>query len=295
MNNPFKNNHESMDQSVWADWLSDNSSAQPKKVNKQAARSAPRPYFPNTFPGQPQSTRPSPGETNKGPKPLIVGHQAVQDQRMHDFLSKQPPARAVQPKTATQTPLNRKEIALSIQLPHISLKNSMHWRPSKLFIRRGAIGLGLVLIVGVMFLTPKIINSSDSSSTGSSAGGGLESIPKSFAELKPEEARNVSNERYDASKGFYTFNDRYKSANITVSEQPLPDTVRDSPEKGKELAKSVGALEDFDTTNGTMYLTLSDAKTSQRAVVLHRQLLIFIQSTEPLDAVSWVDYVQSLE
>ncbi len=293
MNNPFKNNHESMDQSVWADWLSDNSPAQPKKVNKHAARPASRPYFPNTFPSQPQSTRPNPGETNKGPKPLIVGHQAVQDQRMHDFLSKQPLA-AKQPEKATQKPSNRKEIAVSISLPDLSPSRLKKWRLSSRLIKRMAIVAGLGLIVGLMVLTPKIINSNDKIATESSAGG-TKSIPKSFAELTPEETANVTNERYDSSRGFYTFNDRYRGGNVTVTEQQLPDDVRDNAEKGKQLAQSVGATDDYETTQGMLYLTLSDTKTAQRAVLLHRQLLVFIQSTEPMTPTTWVDYVQSLQ
>jgi len=212
---------------------------------------------------------------------------------MHDFLSKQPLA-AKQPEKATQKPSNRKEIAVSISLPDLSPSRLKKWRLSSRLIKRMAIVAGLGLIVGLMVLTPKIINSNDKIATESSAGG-TKSIPKSFAELTPEETANVTNERYDSSRGFYTFNDRYRGGNVTVTEQQLPDDVRDNAEKGKQLAQSVGATDDYETTQGMLYLTLSDTKTAQRAVLLHRQLLVFIQSTEPMTPTTWVDYVQSLQ
>lgn len=288
MKNPFEKKQETMDQSVWADWLTDDTSNQ-KKAKISAQKPAPRPNFPNFT----EAFKPIHPTTvaSSGLKPLATDPHKFQDQQAQAFLKKRPPL----PKaTAKQPPTGRKEIAISIHLPAVSFANIRQWRPSRRALTRSAIACGLVLIVGLMVLTPKIINSNDKTASESSAGG-TKNIPKSFAELKPESSQNVTNERYDESRGFYTFNDKHKGGNVTVTEQPLPDNVRDNTEKGKQLAQSVGATDDYETTHGMLYLTLSDTKKAQRAVLIHRQLLIFIQSTEPLDPTSWVDYVQSLQ
>jgi len=299
MNNPFSKNHESTDRSAWADWLADDTSAQKKAPEPldfsrgRSKHSSPKLSFPPK-----QSTEPRSAQ-------VALDAAKFQEQRTQNFMSKQGqgilPNRQVtqlpskpQPKPKSKPQGERKEIAVSINLPAVSLTALTQYRPSPTLVKRVFIGAALALVIGLMVFTPRIINSEDKVATQSAAGG-TQNIPKAFAELKPEDSQNVTNERYDANRGYYAFNDRYKGGNVTVTEQQLPDNVRDNAEKGKELAQSVGATDDYETTQGMLYLTLSDTKTAQRAVLLHRQLLIFIQSTEPMAPTAWVDYVQSLQ
>lgn len=288
MKRPFDKNPDEPDLSIWADWLSEDISSQ--RIPETQTQ---RPHFPSSAP-KPSKTSQSKPRSSQGPRPLVIDPYKFQEQRMQAFMNKQQAPQQQQQQQSSHANSHGKKIAVSFTMPTISFAQIKRWKLSHRYIKQSAIVAGLVVVVGLVALTPKILNSNDTLETNSSDGG-AKSIPKSFAELSPEDTTNVTNERYDASRGFYVFNDKYKSGNITVTEQPLPDNVRNNPEKGKQLAQSVGATDEFETTHGMIYLTLSDTKTAQRAVLIHRQLLVFIQSTEPLDPTSWVDYVQTLQ
>jgi hypothetical protein len=119
---------------------------------------------------------------------------------------------------------------------------------------------------------------------------GTSSTP-AYAPLKSEAASegksvNGAAPTYDPKKELYTFYDTYKGARLTVSQQPMPDKLK---------AESVGAKDSFTTAYGDVYISTDPEAGSQRLVLAHRQLLLFIQSTVPLDKPTWVAYIQSLQ
>ena len=120
----------------------------------------------------------------------------------------------------------------------------------------------------------------------------------SYAPLTPETVTNgqVSGAQYDNKKQLYKYNDEYKGVSLTISQQPIPDQLRDNPAKIADIAKtSISATEKILTTNGDAYIVTDEKTNTQRLVLVHRQLLVFIQSYDRLDNVDWLVYIQNLQ
>lgn len=154
---------------------------------------------------------------------------------------------------------------------------------------------GLAVLVGVVvFATPQIIRLKAQKvreNTDSS-----QSKP-AYAPLEPDTSSGtVSGAQYDSKRQLYKYNDTYKGASLTISQQTLPDALREDKSKLKDIAKaSIGATEKFDTVHGDVYITTDDSTGMQRMVVAHRQLLVFIQSSKTLSNSDWVTYIQALQ
>lgn len=98
---------------------------------------------------------------------------------------------------------------------------------------------------------------------------------------------------YDEQRQFYTFNDIYKDAHITVNQQATPEKLRDSEAEVKKLASSLGMSETFTTTRGTVYIQTSKESGSQRMFLVNDKMLMFVQSTKTLPNADWASYIQN--
>ena len=183
------------------------------------------------------------------------------------------------------------EIAINIHLPTFRLpKLRINWRKT---LGWGAVGIVAAVII---FGTPVLLRTiSDKQKTTVSKTA--QSLP-AYAPLTPESVSvgQVSGAQYDSKKQLYKYDDEYKGVGLTVSQQPLPDQLRADPMKLAEVAKnSINATEKIETTNGDAYIVTDEKTRTQRVVLAHRQLLVFIQSYDTLDPVDWVVYIQSLQ
>jgi hypothetical protein len=100
---------------------------------------------------------------------------------------------------------------------------------------------------------------------------------------------------YDQQRHFYTFNDIYKGANVTVDQQAVPTKLKGSDTEVKKLAASIGATDSFTTTLGKVYIVTSKESGTQRLVLTNEKMLMFIQSTKTVSNADWVTYIQNLQ
>ena len=119
-----------------------------------------------------------------------------------------------------------------------------------------------------------------------------------YAPLKPSISDKSSVDAssvYSAKQQLYKYNDTYLGSSLTISQQPLPDDIKQNPDKLAKIAEqSIGATDSFDTANGKVYIATSEGG-YQRLVLVHRQLLLFITSPKRLEITDWVAYIQALE
>ncbi|MGB4800465.1 MAG: hypothetical protein WBP03_03025 [Candidatus Saccharimonadales bacterium] len=109
------------------------------------------------------------------------------------------------------------------------------------------------------------------------------------------EAENAPKPTYDEQRKFYTFNDVYKGANITVNQQAVPEKLRGSETEIKKLATSMGAVDTFTTTLGVVHSATSKESGTQRMFLVNDKMLMFIQSTKTISDADWVNYLQGLQ
>lgn len=180
-----------------------------------------------------------------------------------------------------------RSIAIDIHMPKLALPK-IQYSPRALIFAVVA----LVGVSGVIYYSLRPVAPPPSVHVSSSGGGTISDL--SFAPLMPTTSTHVSNKKYDRAKDSFSYNDVYKDAHITVSEQPLPDTFRNSGVEIKKLTDSMKANASYETIHGTLYIAGEGESGPQWMVLVHRQLLVFIQSTAPLGSPDWVTYVQML-
>ena len=183
------------------------------------------------------------------------------------------------------------EISINIHLPHLSIPRlRIPWKK--------VLGWGSVVAVllAAVISTPSVLDGFSSSNNQTSEQT-LSNAPV-YSPLTPETVTNgqVSGAQYDNKKQLYKYNDEYKGVSLTISQQPIPDQLRDDPAKIADIAKtSINATEIIRTTNGDAYIVTDEKTNTQRVVLVHRQLLVFIQSYDRLENVDWLVYIQNLQ
>lgn len=189
------------------------------------------------------------------------------------------------------SPTDNRVIDINITLPKITAPKLPHIAiPWTKVVRWGGI---LVLLVIVVFAAPHILQLKTKQAQKQTATA----TKPAYAPLEPSSGEgNVSGAQYDSKRQLYKYNDVYMEANLTVSQQPLPDTLREGKIKLKDIAQaSIGETEKFDTIHGSVYIATDSTTGIQRMVIAHRQLLIFIQSSKALSNADWVTYIQTLQ
>ena len=275
---------------AWLDWLSDNS---PEGVSHtaQPVRSQPtRPHISGARRTTANHVAPvgrtlglSPAMFTARTPEAAVGHPG-RSQTIKRSSKAMP--KSSQPRLHAAKQTDDGSIAIHIDLPKFQLP-PIHVPWKKVFKWGSVVVVVAVIIIG----TPSLIRHQTEQQKKKAATTAA-STP-AYAPLKPE--KQVSGAQYDNKRKLYKYNDTYKGLTITVSQQPLPENLRDDPLKVKQLAESLGTVESYETTNGIAYIATGQESNTQRVVVVHRQLLIFLQTNGTLSPVDWVSYVQNLE
>lgn len=180
-------------------------------------------------------------------------------------------------------------ITINLAIPKVKLpKIHIPW----LRVSKWAIGIGVVALVVVG--TPHLLQYR--AQKAKQAATNQQTSTPSYAPLKPaNEGGSVAGAGYDGKRQMYKYDDVYNGVTMTISQQPLPDNLRANPKDIQKIAQSIGAKEKVVTTNGDAYISTDDKTATQRVVVAHRQLLIFIQSSKSMSNADWVAYIQKLE
>lgn len=270
-----------LDNQAWLAWLSDE---QPQTVDLPSTR-----QNHNPVPSAHQDTQ------HKLSSASMI-RLKTQTPTRHGTISQTDPRASTMRTGALPTPAVAQEsgraIDINITLPKIRLPKLPRIHVAWSTVLRWG---GLAALVGmVVFATPQIIQLKGQKARENT--GSSQSKP-AYAPLEPDTSSGtVSGAQYDSKRQLYKYNDTYKGASLTISQQTLPDALREDKSKLKDVAKaSIGATEKFDTVHGDVYITTDDSTGMQRMVVAHRQLLVFIQSSKTLSNSDWVTYIQALQ
>ena len=288
---------------AWLDWLNDDSPGQQDTPDPAQGRapsfngSAKKPstvgldgFTARARAGFPQSQQPR--FTTVEPKPPSKPK------------SMQRPARSAAPTLnwrATHSPpkqgkvdksTDQGDIAINIHLPQITLPKLKKLLPDWRYMRWAILAFVVIALLagGNVWLR----KTNEAARLAKQSG----SEQPSYAPLKPSTSDKSSVDAssvYNAKQQLYKYNDTYLGASLTISQQPLPDDIKQNPDKLAKIAEqSIGATDSFDTANGKVYIATSEGG-YQRLVLVHRQLLVFITSPKELEITDWVSYIQSLE
>jgi hypothetical protein len=123
-------------------------------------------------------------------------------------------------------------------------------------------------------------------------------IQPNFDALKTTSEDGGSKEAvFDPEKEIYTYQDQLEGNIITITQQPMPDDIKNDTEGIKKLALSLtGAvsIDRLNTNKGVLHLT-QEENGSQRGVLGYNDLLLFLTSNQKISAPAWVDYVNGLQ
>lgn len=180
-------------------------------------------------------------------------------------------------------------ITISLSVPKIRLpKLTIPWAR----VGKWALGVGLVGVVVIG--TPQLLRYQ--AQKAKQVAVNQKTATPAYAPLKPStEGGAVAGAGYDGKRQMYKYDDVYNGVKMTISQQPLPDILRSNPKEIQKVAESIGAKEKVVTTNGDAYISTDDKTATQRVVVVHRQLLVFIQSSKSMTNAEWVAYIQRLQ
>lgn len=110
-------------------------------------------------------------------------------------------------------------------------------------------------------------------------------LPATWKIVSPPEADPV-----------YAYTDKINDVPISISQQPIPDTLKPNVEENIE-----GLAQNFDAdvrykAEGTVIYVGTSAKDSrpQSAILVKNDLLILIKSKSPISEQDWIKYVNSL-
>lgn len=93
----------------------------------------------------------------------------------------------------------------------------------------------------------------------------------------------------------FAYSDKVGDVSIAVSQQSLPDDLKDdTASQMTELAKSFNATDKLTTNNGTIIYIGTSARGPQSVILNIDNLLILIKSTDKIEDEYWAKYVDSL-
>lgn len=116
-----------------------------------------------------------------------------------------------------------------------------------------------------------------------------------FDTLNP--AEEVSAQVYDQENDVAIYKDSIGEVEITVSQQVLPDNLKNNPDELQKLAISLDdktTINRHETQKGVIYIATTEAQTNI-VIFSYNNLLVFIRSNGLLDDQIWIGYVNSLE
>lgn len=115
---------------------------------------------------------------------------------------------------------------------------------------------------------------------------------------KPTLAK-LGNSAYNSQYNSYTFDDTYMNKELRVSEQPLPSGVDSAAPLIDKITASLqaGSKQPVTTNNGQPAYLLANTSVANKQVVVFttRDMLFFVQSATPHDAIGWTAYLNSFQ
>lgn len=94
----------------------------------------------------------------------------------------------------------------------------------------------------------------------------------------------------------YAYNDEYEGAILKISQQQLPDAVRDDPVEGlKSIAESFNATDTIRINRDIIYHGYTERNGGVQSIIFVKdELLVFIASSQRLSDDAWAVYISTL-
>jgi hypothetical protein len=245
------------EEDVWVDWLSD---APPP------AQAVP--------PKQPQ------------PSQHVAGGRG---ERLRHAGRSQSPATQQNTQQASDAPA----VSIQISIPKFHApKFRVPWRQVRYY---GVLTVGCVVLAIGARASLGLLDKNDKPSV---QGASTETAP-TYKPAVPEEKKEVitadpSKSAYDAQRKLYAYKDQFMGAQLTVSQQPLPEAFKKNPADVVKAADSINAKEKFETAFGPAYKGYDEKAATERVVFVYRDLLMFVQSNKKFDSDTWKIYIEGL-
>lgn len=187
---------------------------------------------------------------------------------------------------------NTPTVSIQISLPKLP-KIRVQWRQLRYYVVLFA--SCLVLAIGVRASLGLFNKNNDKPAV---QGASTEKSP-TYKPVYPEDkkdsiASDSAKSAYDPQRKLYAYKDIYLGAQLTISQQPLPEAFKKNPADIVKAADSINAKEKFETAFGTAYKGYDEKTAVERVVFAYRDLLVFIQSNKKFDADTWKLYIESL-
>lgn len=100
--------------------------------------------------------------------------------------------------------------------------------------------------------------------------------------------------KYDQEKKVLGYVAEFNTANLTISQQQVPEDFKSNPAKLMSVADSIKASKHIETQKGTAYIATDDKTKAQMAVFATDDVLVFIRSNKQLDEDEWKLYINQL-
>ncbi|MES2970901.1 MAG: hypothetical protein V4702_01095 [Patescibacteria group bacterium] len=221
--------------------------------------------------------------------------------RPRPSMSPPPPAQA--PKTddpsdfwLPDTPPKaiHKTVSVEIKLPKPRLPHLPYRQYTKAISVITAI---LIVVIGAYGGVSKLM---DSRSDRKVANGIINESKPAFTPVVPLDKPELANPgegsvAYDADKQVLSYSDTYIGDDFTVSQQPLPEDLKNNPEALGEYASSLGVTRVVETHHGPILIASLPDKTNQTAVFATDKLLIIINTPNKVGDGDWKEYINKLK
>ncbi len=206
------------------------------------------------------------------------------------------------------------DVSLNLTLPNLRLgnvKKKVHTglsravpTPVKMQIKRrskkqlliGGAGLAVVVIAVIGMLA--MVNGSSKGKFSDKGVLGEKSVKIDFKPLLPNGKTDETTAYKTAVDGqnrpIYTFTDKIGATDLTVTEQPLPESLKgDTDTKLATMAKDLYLTDVINASNPKAYMGTS-VRGPQTVIFTKNGLLVFIQSQAKIDKDQWSEYVTRL-
>ena len=226
-------------------------------------------------------------EAQKVPRPIIVAPKKPepsirQGPRRPSFRAKRIPARITQLSPAT---FSFPVIKLPpVQIPKIKMNRRL--------------ALAAILAIIILFGLSKLLSKKPKSAatlTANKTTTQTNTAELKFDAVEPTGSKNNVKLVPFADRSGASYVDKIGTVQITVSQQPLPEKFKASPDAEIErLAKQYYATEKIVVDQTIAFLGNSE-KGPQTVILQKNGLLIFIKSEKKIDTTAWAAYLATLQ
>lgn len=164
-------------------------------------------------------------------------------------------------------------------------------RPLRRVLLRPVVALLVIIVAGAAFYY--FPGKTDTKKPTATAAAATRTAPD-YQPLVPatEKATETS---YDGKRDMVAYNANFSGARLIVSQQSLPESFTKDPSAIMKAADSIKATQQIETAKGLLYVATNEDAGYQLAIIADRSVLIFIQSNQKLNEVTWKAFIDQLQ